>query len=71
MFLCIVFCLDTVKSKKLKKTSGSSYTERWGSCLMMKHIIVREDPEADMWVTVFEDSAEDETADPATVRHSD
>lgn len=27
-------------------------------------IIVRKDPETDMWVTVFEDS-EDQTADPA------
>ena len=29
-------------------------------------IIVRKDPETDMWVTVFEDGEEDQTADPAT-----
>ena len=29
-------------------------------------IIVCKDPETDMWVTVFEDGEEDQTADPAT-----
>ena len=68
---CIFFFLATVKSKKPKKTSGSSYFGRKVRVLFddgntYLGIIVWKDPETDMWVTVFEDGEEDQTADPAT-----
>ena len=71
MFLCNVFFFATVKSKKSEKTSGSSYFG-WKPRVLFDDgntylgIIVRKDPETDMWVTVFEDGEEDQTADPAT-----
>ena len=60
-----------VTSKKAKTVSESAYFGRkvrvmfddGNTCI---GVIVRKDPETNMWVTVFEDGIKDQSADPAT-----
>ena len=64
------FFLATVKSKRPKKTSyfGQKVSVLFDDGNTYIGIIVRKDTETDMWVTVFEDGEEDQTADPAADR---
>ena len=66
-FLWISFFLSY---SKIQKTQENFILWTKGECLVWWWkayigIIVRKDTETDMWVTVFEDGEEDQTADPA------
>ena len=73
-FIFHVFSLSyytIVTSKKAKTVSESTYFGRKVRVLFddgntYPGVIVRKDPETNMWVTVFEDGVEDQSADPAT-----
>jgi len=70
-FIFPVFSLSIVTCKKAKTVSESTYFGRKVRVLFddgntYPGVIVRKDPETNMWVTVFEDGVEDQSADPAT-----
>jgi len=50
------FCRVLVPQVRVLFDDGNTYSG----------VIVRKDPETNMWVTVFEDGVEDQSADPAT-----